>query len=188
MGRTVRFSREKIIQAACDLVRERGAEALNARSLAGYLGCSTQPLFREFSSMEEIKRAAMEAAMRRYEAAVEQARDPENKQYLAMGMAYIRFASQEKQLFKWLFMRDRHAERPGDGPEDRSAGQVRGAASRVSGLPEQQMDRFLLHMWIYVHGIASMVATDFLVLPEETLREMVKEAYAAIVARFRGEA
>ena len=35
MGRTVRFSREKIIQAACDLVRERGAEALNARSLAG---------------------------------------------------------------------------------------------------------------------------------------------------------
>ena len=99
MGRTVRFSREKIIQAACDLVRERGAEALNARSLAGYLGCSTQPLFREFSSMEEIKRAAMEAAMRRYEAAVEQAQDPENKQYLAMGMAYIRFASQDKQLF-----------------------------------------------------------------------------------------
>ena len=188
MGRTVRFSREKIIQAACDLVREKGAEALNARSLAGYLGCSTQPLFREFSSMEEIKRAAMEAAMRRYEAAVEQAQDPENKQYLAMGMAYIRFASQEKQLFKWLFMRDRHAERPGDGPEDRSAGQVRGAASRVSGLPEEQRDRFLLHMWIYVHGIASMVATDFLVLPEETLREMVKEAYAAMVARFRGEA
>ena len=51
----VKVSKEDIKTAAVEMVRESGAEALNARALAAKLGCSTQPIFSNFSSMEEIR-------------------------------------------------------------------------------------------------------------------------------------
>ena len=45
----VKVSKEDINTAAVEMVRESGAEALNARALAAKLGCSTQPIFSNFS-------------------------------------------------------------------------------------------------------------------------------------------
>ncbi len=49
------ISRGDIIKAAVGLVRERGIENINARSLANALNCSTRPLFRIYRNMEELK-------------------------------------------------------------------------------------------------------------------------------------
>ena len=54
MPAKVRYPRESIIAAAVRLVRHSGPEALNARALAKEMGCSTQPIFRVFDSMEQI--------------------------------------------------------------------------------------------------------------------------------------
>ena len=48
----VKFTKEEIVKASLLLVRERGADALNARELAGRLQCSTQPFFSNFETME----------------------------------------------------------------------------------------------------------------------------------------
>ena len=104
----VKVTREHIIATAMEIVRQSGAQALNARTVAAALECSTQPVFSNFESMEMLKQAVgeqAEALCQEYiRREIEQGQYPE---YKASGMAYIRFAKEEKELFKLLYMRDR---------------------------------------------------------------------------------
>ena len=45
MGAPKRITRETILQSAFTLLCKEGYEALNARSLARKMGCSTQPIY-----------------------------------------------------------------------------------------------------------------------------------------------
>ena len=58
----VKITKEDIINAAVSLVRENGADALNARTVASLLGCSTQPVFSNFATMDELRLAVAEKA------------------------------------------------------------------------------------------------------------------------------
>ena len=62
------FTRKEIVQAALDIVSERGIEALTARELGVKLGSSARPLFTVFKNMEELHEAVRAAAMARFEA------------------------------------------------------------------------------------------------------------------------
>ena len=57
-----KVTRDGIVKAAFELIRTQGHEALNARTLAEALGCSTQPLLYWFASMDEIRRETYRAA------------------------------------------------------------------------------------------------------------------------------
>ena len=107
----VKFTREEIIRAALDIVRETGPEGLTARSLAARLGCSVKPIFGLFRSMEEVQQEVLAAGYRLYGQTIAQAMEAgKYPPYKASGMAYIAFAQQEKPLFRLLFMRDRSHE------------------------------------------------------------------------------
>lgn len=108
MPRIPKYSRERIIDAAFAIVREQGADALSARTLASRLGCSVRPIFGAFANMEELRHAVWLSANEAYNdharAAMEGGGD---KPYLASGLAYIDFARREPRLFAMLFMRPR---------------------------------------------------------------------------------
>lgn len=52
----IRVEKEDIIKAAAEIVREKGISSLNARAVAAKLGVSTQPIFSNYSTMEELKK------------------------------------------------------------------------------------------------------------------------------------
>ena len=107
----VKITKQEIIQTALELLRRNGDRAINARSLAHELDCSTQPIFSNFSTMEELQKSVINAAYELYLSFLHrEAERGEYPTYKAYGMAYIRFAKEEKQLFKLLFMRDRTGE------------------------------------------------------------------------------
>ena len=104
----VRITKEDIVEAAVGIVRESGAQALNARTVATALNCSTQPVFSNFETMEALRLAVVEKADRLCGACMQrETQKGEYPPYKASGMAYIRFAREEKELFKLLYMRDR---------------------------------------------------------------------------------
>ena len=114
-----KFSKEEIIKAAVNLVRTEGAQALTARALGTKLGVSSSPVFTFFQSMDEVRREVLESAKALYQSYLKE--DMENSEfppYKASGMAYIRFAREEKELFKLLFMRDRSHEKIDESGEE----------------------------------------------------------------------
>ena len=63
----IKITKAEIVDTALNLVREAGEQALNARSIAGELKCSTQPVFSNFETMEDLHEAVKEAAYARYQ-------------------------------------------------------------------------------------------------------------------------
>ncbi len=157
----VKINSNEIIAAALALVREEGMDALNARRVADRLSCSTQPIFSNFASMEELQNEVIAAADKLYQSFIaEDMVKGEYPPYKASGMAYIRFAKEEKELFKLLFMRDRSAEKINESREE-----IRPLLELIMknlGIGEDEAFKLHIELWIFGHGIASMVATGFL--------------------------
>lgn len=183
----VKFSRDEIIAAALDIVREGGMTALTARSLAARLGSSAKPVFGLFENMQEVQKEVMLAANAEYQEFLyaEMMRGI-YKPYKATGMAYIDFARKEKELFKLLFMRDRSDEQ-GD-TRDESIADIIALISRNTGLSEEEARLFHLEMWIFVHGIATMIVTNYLDWEEEHVSRALTDAYEGLRTRWCGEA
>ncbi len=182
----VKITKEDIVQTALDLVRERGAQAVNARAVAGVLQCSTQPIFSNFRSMEELDEATVLAAYQLY--LQFQKNEIERKQYppyKAMGMAYIRFAKEEKELFKLLFMRDRTEEDTSPSLDFREAVH---AIMKSTGISAEKATLMHLESWACVHGIGTMLATSFLPLEWELISDMLTDVYQGIRTRHLSEA
>lgn len=179
MAAKVKITGETILQAAVELVRTGGPEALNARALAKALGCSTQPIFRNYSGMEALRAAVLEEAYRRYrDFRAPRIAASDAPAYKAAGMAYIAFARAEPQLFRLLYMRDRTDGREGPEKEDWSTSLV--AVERYTGLDHSRAELFHLEMWAFVHGIAAMEATGYLDLDPETVSTMLTDAFLGI--------
>ena len=172
----VKVCKEDIVNAAMDIVRKGGADAINARTLASLLDCSTQPIFSNFSTMDELHLAVLEKADAIYNEYIQKEIESEKyPPYKASGMAYIRFAKEEKELFKLLYMRERAEEAI---REDAAFGKLMDSVIKPStGLNGRDAELFHLEMWAYVHGIATMFATGYLDLDWELVSRMLTDAY-----------
>lgn len=173
------FTREQIIAAALKITRESGLSALTARALAAELGCSVKPIFGLFRNMEEVHGAVLAQAYALYEARLqEEMSSGRYPPYKASGMAYIRFAREEKELFRLLFMRNRTGEHI---QEDRdSVRPLLELLERNLGLSEDEANLFHLEMWVCVHGIAAMLATSYLDWDEEFVSRVVTDVYVGM--------
>jgi AcrR family transcriptional regulator len=182
----LRITKDDIIQAALEIVRLEGAQAINARTVASALHCSTQPVFSNFATMDELRLAVVEKADALCQAYMEKEISSGHfPPYKATGMAYIRFAKEERELFKLLYMRDRSGE-----PLPGNAGQFNEAVSAVqsgTGLSQPDAQLFHLEMWAYVHGIATMFATGFLNLDWSLVSKMLTDAYQGLRKQYGTE-
>ncbi len=182
----VLIAKENIVNAAVSVVRNNGASALNARTVAAVLGCSTQPIFSNFATMEELRlEVARQADMLYQEYVRRETERGEYPPYKAGGMAYIRFAKEEKELFKLLYMCDRSAEEI--TTESTSFSQMADIVRNNTGLDVDTARLFHLEMWAYVHGIAVMFATGFLDLAWELVSQMLTDAYQGLRKQYGKE-
>lgn len=181
-----KFTREEIIRAALELTRESGIAAVTARGLGTRLGSSAKPIFGLFENMEEVQREVLKAADQLYQSYIrEDMARREYPPYKASGLAYIRFAREEKELFKLLFMRDRTNEKEEDSRE-----QLKPLITLIrenTGLNEEEAFLFHMEMWIYVHGIATMIATSYLDWDMDFISRTLTDGYIGLKYRYCGE-
>lgn len=181
-----KFTREEIIESALDITRAYGISAVTARAVGTKLNSSSKVIFSLFQNMEELQGEVIKSANALYQSFLKE--DMERGKYppyKASGWAYIRFAKEEKELFRLLFMRDRtNEEIPDNFDEIRFLIQV---IQKNTGLSKQEASVFHLEMWMYVHGIATMIATSYLELDEEMISRMLTDAYTGLKERYCGK-
>ncbi len=179
-----RFTRDEIIAAAIGLTREQGFPALTARALADRLGSSTKPIFGLFANMDEVQQAELTAADGLYRQTL--AREMQRTDippYKGSGLGYIRFAMDEPELFRLLFMRDRK-----DEPltEDReSLRPLLALIMQNVKLTEDEAYLFHLETWVFVHGIATMIATGYLHWDMDFASRALTDVYQGLIHRFQ---
>ena len=181
-----KFTKEEVVQAALDMTREGGINSVTARALGERLGSSSRPIFSLFQSMQEVQQEVIHAANALYQDYLKRNMTAgEYPVYKASGVAYIRFAKEEKELFKLLFMRDRSTEQIKDDPNELKL--LIEIIMKNTGLSEQDAYMFHLEMWVYVHGIATMITTSYLEWHWDTISQMLTDGYEGLKERYCGK-
>lgn len=180
MPPTVRFTRDAVLHAACQLMRREGMEVLNARAIAKELGGSTQPIFRLFTNMEDLHRELILYVARQFQAHAEEDMAQSDSPYIQLCTTYLLYGRDEPELFKLLFMRDRVSE--GQYSDQTNFDLVFNIIKKETPLDDETALRFFERTWLFIHGLAVCIATKYIPCQDERyLISMVKEAYNAAV-------
>lgn len=154
------FTRKRVVQAAFELIREGGWEAVTARRIAERLGSSTMPIYSHLRSIAEVQEALREKGYALLRDFQQRSWTPDALMNLAFG--YIAFARDEEHLFRFLFlerpatvgeeglehMGDSFTEQFGDGGEQ---------AAALAELNPAAQGALMQHSWIFTHGLAVLV-------------------------------
>ena len=177
-----KVSKEQIIDAAVDVLRDDGFSAINARSVAKKLGCSTQPIYFSFRNMEELKAALTERAIQMHTPRVRDSlriHEGNDSRYSSYGMGFVKFAAEEKQLFRWLYL---EGEQLGPYQNDVLTSEVISVITEEFGYEEDVARRFHQDMVYFTYGLAILANTDHLHLTEAELREAFRREFRALIA------
>ena len=183
MARKETITIQTILDTAFEMTREEGFANVTARKVAAKAGCSTQPIFRVYKNMEELWDAVYERAVSffrdYYSLYPRMGRAP----FSNLGMAYIAFAREEKNLFKLLFATE--------GAHRKSMYEVLNGDSgnvvyeinlaRVAGCSDPG-DLFM-KMWIFIHGAACMTLTGDYDLSDKETMALLERSYEAFAGR-----
>ena len=173
-----KYTKQQITDVAYELVRKQGKDALSARSLAAELGTSTAPIFTAFSSIDELLCEVRERAARLYAEYASRVPDGVPK-FKAAGLGYIRFAKEEPQLFKLLFMCSDDEQTHYFPAKYEYEPLVRGHVEEY-GYDSERARRIYNHMSVYAHGLAVMYAQGQCIFCDEDVDRMLSELFAAL--------
>lgn len=177
-----KVSKDEIIDAAVDVLRESGFAAVNARSVAKKLGCSTQPIYFSFKNMDELKAALTQRAVQMHTQRVRDSlriHEGNDSRYSSYGMGFVKFAAEEKQLFRWLYL---EGEQQGKYQSDVLTPEIIEVIVDEFGYSHDIARRFHQDMIYFTYGLAILANTDHLNLTEAELRETFRREFRALIS------
>ena len=176
-----KITREMIIDAAYEIVRESGEGSLNARSIADRLGCSTQPVLYVFRTMDEIRECVYQKA------------DEYHSEYLmqtgentSIWKNYIRFSVRERNLFRFLFQSNAFSGRIQGLIDDERLLPVLEAMSAQMGMEVKDVKKFFAAIYYPVHGIASLLANNSMEYDEEEFEAILNMIRCGVLKEMEG--
>lgn len=180
-----KFTQEEIVSAALKIIEECGMDALTARSLGAELKSSARPIFTAFNNMEEVQAAAIAKARSIYESYEAECMAQQNA-FKGSGIGYVKFAAEHPRLFQLLFMTEKESV-PDTGNVlsgiDNFYEIILNTVEKQYGVSRNTAKSIYLNLWIYSHGIASLIATNVCNFTQEEVSSLLSDVGAAIIKK-----
>lgn len=173
-----RITAEMIIEAAFAIVRESGAENLNARTIAQRLDCSTQPVLYQFATVEDVRKATYAYADEYHTQYLMQGLEESPMPLLTLGMNYIRFAAREQHLFRFLFQ----SAGLGSGNllslmDDPGLAPMMALMQQAMSISPEAAKRIFTQLFLTAHGYASLLANNPMPYNENEASHILDNAF-----------
>lgn len=182
MPAIAKVTKEMIIDAAFEIAKEMGAENITARTVSQKLGCSTQPVLYHFKTIEDVRIAAHKKASEFHMHYVTNLSGKYERPMLEVGMRYIQFAVEEKNLFRFLYHSNYDT---GVSLSDWLTGKnfdsLFPILKRQAEVDEQQAYSIFSQIVLVTHGIASLLANNAMVYDEAYCVNTLSNAYFGIM-------
>lgn len=182
-----KFTKEEIIEAALNIVKTDGFEALTSRELGTRLGSSARPVFTVFKSMEEVQQAVIQSAKTLYKEYVNKGLTAEHP-FKGVGTQYILFSLNEPKLFQLLFMTEQPQipDLSGVLPLiEESYEEILLSIQDDYGIDKPFAEKLYRHLWIYTHGIATLCATNMCRFTGTEISSMITEVCTSILKNIK---
>lgn len=177
-----KITKNMVIDAAFEVARKTGAENINARTVSQTLKCSTQPVMYHFATINELKKAAYKKADDYHTQYLMNISEMQENAMLGIGLNYIRFAVEEPNLFRFIFQSGfavgnsllEMVNSEGLAP-------VLSVMQEAVGMSLEQTKKVFVTLAMFVHGYASIIASNSLEYDEKTVAADLERAYRGAV-------
>lgn len=176
MARLVKFYKQDLIERTIDYIRKNGVENLTARNLCRFIGCSTQPIFRNFGSMNKLKEEVKEYLKNYYHDFINETINKDAYLFTS-NYSYTLFALEEPNLFEALFMSDFEGVKTIDNvlKSDDDMEIIESIPDQYH-LSRKQSERLYRDVKFYTHGLSCQIACNSLYLKKDDIRVLIKNA------------
>lgn len=173
MPPSVKFTKEEIVNAALQVVREKGTAALTTRQIAAVLGVSTRPIFTYFQNMQQVQEAVRQAAQAPYHSYIKKGLEQVHP-FIGLGEQYIRFATKEPELYRLLFLPlAPGSENKAMEEMERTQNLVLEFLQQIYQLDEAAAKRFFRDVWLVAHSLAALIVTNCCPYSPEEIRQIL---------------
>lgn len=183
----VQITREKIIEGGLELIRLEGVEALNVRRIAAQLHCSTQPIMYQFSSVDKLTAAIYSAADELHSEYIMSADFTDGDPMLSIGLKYIKFAAEEKHLFRFLFQSGQFSNTGfGELMDSEELSPIFEILQKEADITAEQSKEAFAALFLTVHGIASLLANNSMEYDEKYYERILSDVFMGVIGMMKG--
>ncbi len=111
MSATKKITKDMIVDAALEIFRAEGFDAVTSRRVAFKLGCSTQPIYFEYKNMDELKNDIVKKVVGQLNeifssVSNEGKEDPDEFVYRSFGLSFLKFVQADPFVFRQIYIVD----------------------------------------------------------------------------------
>lgn len=182
MPTTIRITKEMILNAAFDITRNEGIEKLSNREIAKKMNCSIRPIYYQFKNSEELYKELYNKINSYFYDFIMKNIVDDIPHYKQIGINYIKFAQEETNLFKVLFMSPaRNLPNTFVETDKKGFAGVVAAIKLSTHLSDKDIKSFHTKMWIFVHGIATLTVSKSVKFTEKQIRDLLSQEFQALM-------
>lgn len=178
-----KITEENLLFHAFQIAKEQGIDAVTSRSVAKAVGCSIQPVFSHFPTMEELRQATFRYASNKLMQDILQYQNEPD--FMARtNYWFLNLARNERNLFELLYLSDSYSNTNlwDVMMEWESNKKMVSAMADKYKISEKECKDIFLRGFFLLYGIATMIATNRMDISSEeafdmmtrTTQEMVK--------------
>lgn len=170
MPKQTSITKEMVDRIAFELICTEGMEALTARNIAERVGCSTQPIYKIYRNLEELKEHTIEM-VGKYADDIIYNYSKTPIAFLNAGLGFIHFAETEKILFR-IFAIENYLNQPVFGPlQDKELYGLMEELLDDTQLDKEQKNELFKDTMIYTNGLAHMAYSGQLGMTEKQVAQ-----------------
>lgn len=174
-----KFNKEEILNAAFDIARTHGLDAVKAREVGEALGCSSRPIFTFFPGMEELQKCVVQKTwlfFGEYLAAA----DNYVPAFKMRGMLLVKFAQEEPHLFRILFMNKNEETEFAEMMQKRLRSFTGdfAAIEKNCHLSYEEALKIFNALWVQAYGICCMIVHNHCIFTEAQVGGLLSSCFA----------
>ncbi len=183
MAKTTKITKEKILETALEIAKEKGLEGVSNREIAKRMNSSIRPIYYQFKNVFELNKELYITILKYFYNFLINHAIPDMPKYKQVGINYIKFAKEENQLFKILFMTNINML-----PDDfimndyEDFQEIIKIVKNSTNLVDDDSKSFHMKMWIFTHGIATLVATKTINFSDQEIEDLLTKEFQALMS------
>lgn len=176
---TTKITKEMILNAAFQITKTDGFDKVSNRTIAKKLNSSIRPIYYQFKNVDELNKELYTMISKYFYKYIMNDIETSPLSYKQIGINYINFAKKENKLFQLLFMSDNKNFMESLTKQKDEFTKILDIIKKYTKLKSEVVENFHTEIWIFTHGIATLVANNTIDLTDEEISKLLSYEFQA---------
>ncbi|MGN0728156.1 TetR/AcrR family transcriptional regulator [Treponema sp.] len=178
MPATKKITKDMILDAALEIFRAEGFEAVTSRRIALRIGCSTQPIYFEYRNMDELKNDIIKKVVERLDSEFSLAVNEENTFiYRSFGVSFLKFVKSDPFVFRQIYISDGKI---GKLVDDLRMPKILHILENIYGYERKKALAIHKMASCFLLGMAVQMVSDYNKISDEEIKDSLENLFVSI--------